>query len=238
MRRSRRAIALRSVAIAIPIAFLLGAASLVAGQLLVSHAARPFTFAGLDEVPARDVAVVPGVGSARPGRPPRNLVERLRVALALYRAHKVKTILVSGVSDDSVRGHDEVVEMRRWLASRGVATEDVLVDPAGYRTLDTMWRAANLLHVSSAIICTQATNVTRAIFLARKEGIDAVGLIAPARTPASARAWRVDALKTVLAVIDTYVLHRKPQVTNANGIVDGRRADGPLVAAQARSSGS
>jgi SanA protein len=236
MRRYGWVIAFKWAALGVTVVLLLGAAGLAAGQALVIHTARPFTFAGLDEVPARDVAVVPGVGSARPGWPPRNLAERLRVALALYRAHKVKTILISGVSDESVNGRDEVIEMRRWLALRGVATEDVLLDPAGYRTLDTMWRAANLLHVSSAIICTQAPNVTRAIFLARSEGIDAVGLIAPVSTPAATRVWRVDALKTLLAIVDIVVLNRDPTVSNSHGVIDGRRtlvarADGAVPSA-------
>ena len=77
------------------------AAALAFGQFWVIRAAQPFTYAGIDEVPVREVALVPGVGCSHPGRPPRNLLERLRVALALYRAHKVGAILISGVADGS-----------------------------------------------------------------------------------------------------------------------------------------
>jgi SanA protein len=194
-----------------------------ASQVWVIRAARPFTYSGIDEVPARDLALVPGVGSARPGRPPRNLSERLRVALALYRAHKVEAILISGIGDGSV--WDEMVEMRRWLGARGVPPERILSDPGGYRTFDTMWRAANVLHVSGVIVCTQVANMTRSLFLARTAGIDAVGLIAPSSTSPTVYGWRQDALKTVLAIADTYILHPQPRISDARGISDGRSLD-------------
>ena len=228
--RRRRATTLRTTAGALSVAIVVCAASLGAGRELVVRAARPFAFAGLGEVPPRDVALVPGVGSWTPWRSPVTLVERLDVALALYRAHKVKAILVSGISDESVRDRDEMVGMQRWLAQRGVPPGDILVDPAGYRTLDTMWRAARLLHVSSAVICTQALNMSRSLFLARAQQIDAVGLATVPR-PMSAGARRVEALKTMLALLDVYMLERRPRVADAAGVVGLAPANKPLAAA-------
>jgi len=198
------------------------AAALAFGQFWVIQAAQPFTYSGIDEVPPREVALVPGVGASYPGCPPRNLLERLRVALALYRAHKVGAILISGVANGSPR--DEMVEMRRWLGFRGVPVEHIISDPGGYRTFDTMWRATNVLHISGAIVCTQVGNMSRSLFLARTAGIDAVGLVAPSRKPtAPVPVWRQDALKTVLALLDTYVLHRQPKLSDARGVIDPRR---------------
>jgi vancomycin permeability regulator SanA len=196
------------------------ASTIAVGQYWVIRSARPFMYVGIDEVPARELALVPGVGSARPGRPSRTLAERLRVALALYRAHKVGGILISGVGDGSAR--DEMVEMRRWLDVRGVPPQHIVSDPGGYRTFDTMWRAANLLHVSGVIICTQVANVTRSIFLARGAGIDAVGVLTPFAQPPSVFGWRQDAFKTILAIVDTYVLHRLPHDSSSHGVFDGR----------------
>ena len=93
-----------------------------------------------------------------------------------------------------------------------------------------MWRAMNVLHISGAIVCTQVGNMTRSLFLARSAGIDAVGLVAPSRNPTpSVPVWRQDALKTVLALLDTYVLHRQPKLSDARGVIDPR----PTVIARA-----
>ena len=216
------------VALGLTAGLFVWAASLTAGQFWAIQKAQPFTYAGIDQVPAREVALVPGVGCARPGRPPRNLSERLRTALALYQAHKVGAILISGIADGSTL--DEMVEMRRWLGVRGVPPEHIISDPAGYRTFDTMWRAANVLHVSGAIVCTQVGNMSRSLFLARGAGIDAVGLVAPSGRPINVPAWRQDALKTVLAILDTYVLHRRPKVSDGRGVIDGRATTATTIA--------
>lgn len=197
----------------------LAAAVLASSQLWITMRGRPFVYTAIDEVPTREMAIVPGVGGSHPGRPGACLLPRLRAALALYRAHKVQSILVSGVGDHS--STDEVVEMRRWLESRGVAVSDIVADPSGHRTLDTMWRASNLLGVRSAIVCTQAPFINRTLFLARGVGIDAVGLVAPS-VAFPQNAWRLDALKVVLALADIYVLHRQARHTDVKGVVDGR----------------
>src|ERR1700690_697209 len=81
----------------------LGAAAMVVGAVLfavsnwwVHRLGRPRIFDAITEVPSRDVAIVPGVGG-RNGLINDRLRSRLRSAVALYRAHKVKDILMSGV---------------------------------------------------------------------------------------------------------------------------------------------
>jgi vancomycin permeability regulator SanA len=216
-------------------------ATLVLGPLLVAAAAglagavfwvnwttHSFRYAGIDQVPARDVAIVPGVG-APTDRMPRILRERLAPALALYRAHKVRAILVSGVGDSPKR--DEITTMVRWLRDRGVAPQHILSDPAGFRTLDTMRRASRLLNVHSAVICTQRVHIARALFLARAAGIDAVGLEAPSLLVAFAPTLRQEAAKNGLALIDTYLIDRQPKYVDVHGARIGQAPAGSQAAA-------
>lgn len=211
-------------------AAVLGAAGFVSIHWGVAYLESVYTYNAIDEVPFREVAVVPGV-RAIDGRPVPKLAERLQVALALYRAHKVRAVLVSGI--ESLTSGDEVTVMRRWLEGHGVVPADIVSDPVGYRTLDTMQRAVSVLHIDSAIICTQGMYMSRALFLARGAGIDAVGLIAPTKSPRRELGMRTEALKTALAFVDTYVLHRGPLVSDAHGAIDGRvSVDRVLVAAR------
>ncbi len=85
-------------------------------------------------------------------------------------------ILVSGDG-----GSGETAAMRRWLLEHGVPDEDIDRDAGGYRTRETMARAARTGGVRAAVVCTQAFHMARSLFLARRAGIDAVGCLADRR---------------------------------------------------------
>ena len=132
--------ALRLVAMGLAVAAALGATGVAASTFWVNWSTHTLRYTGIDQVPARDVAIVPGVGTGT-NRMPRHLEERLAPALGLYRTHKVRAILVSGIGVPPDR--DEIPSMVRWLRARGVPAADIITDPAGFRTLDTMQRAAH-----------------------------------------------------------------------------------------------
>ena len=108
--------------------------------------------------------------------------------------------------------YDEPNAMRRWLVDRGVPDEHVFMDHAGLRTLDTMERAAKVFLVRSAIVCTQQFHLHRAVFLAQRAGIDAVGVRADRRRYLNRRrdALREFVAKSV-AFLDSYVWRRQPR---------------------------
>ena len=111
--------------------------------------------------------------------------------------------------------------MRRWLIQRGVRPSHVIDDHAGFRTLDTMARAAQVYRIDKAVVCTQSFHLPRAVFLARRAGIDAEGLAVDgfsARVAASdaAREWLAD----VMAVVDSYLLRRQPRERGAPASLD------------------
>ena len=107
------------------------------------------------------------------------LEERLARALDLYRAGKVKRLLLSG--DHGQRGYDEVNTMKHWFVERGVPLEHLFLDHAGFDTYDSMVRARKVFGVDSALVITQAFHLPRAIYLARACGIAAEGV--PADPP-------------------------------------------------------
>ena len=184
-----------------------GAAFLLLTNWWVHNRGRQLgTYDALADVPARDVAIVPGTGD-REGRVGDRLRNRLLSGLALYRAHKVKAILVSGVGNRP-GGLDEVSSAQAWLLAHGVSPADLMIDRLGLRTLDTMQRAAKIFGVTSAAICTQPQHADRSLFLAHAAGIDAVGFKADMHHGLPNQEVRFETLKATLAFVDTYVLHR------------------------------
>jgi len=149
-------------------------AALVAVNAWIVGTTAEHRYQQVADVPARQVAIVPGALVYHDGRPSDVLADRLQTAVELYQAGKVGKILASG--DHGRVRYDEVNAMRRWLLARGVASEDVFMDHAGFDTCDTMQRAQRVFRVASAVVVTQDFHLPRAVYLARQAGIDAVGV--------------------------------------------------------------
>lgn len=197
---------------------LTGTAALANGW--VDLYSRPYVFGDLESVPEREVAIVPGCRVFRDGTPSPVLVDRLATARELYQRGLVKKILVSG--DHRAPEYDETNAMWQWLVERGIATEDVFLDHAGLRTLDTMMRAKQVFGVSEAVICTQQFHLARSVFLARRSGIDAIGINADRRTY---ERWARDRVREFFAktvsFVDSYLLQTKPRHLGKPILING-----------------
>lgn len=202
-----------------------GAGATLSGAALVMsfwilRASRAHIYAEMEAVPARTVAIVLGARTYPDGRPSPALEDRLAAALDLYRAGRVAKILVSG--DHAAPEYDEVNAMWRWLRDRGVAPEDLFLDHAGLRTLDSMERAARVFQVRDAVVCTQAFHLPRSVFLARRAGIDAVGLVADRRDYPSALHDDVrEMVARSVAFLDSYLLGTEPRHLGPPIPIDG-----------------
>jgi SanA protein len=156
--------------------FLVGAVAL-AGTLLawlaerrLDRMAEAWSFADVARVPSVDVALVLGTAPIGPeGGPNRYFVYRLDAAAALWKAGKAKYFIVSGSGQ-------EPTAMRAGLVERGVPAEAIYLDPAGYRTWDSVLRARDVYGQKRIVIVSQRFHLDRALFLAREAGVEAWGL--------------------------------------------------------------
>jgi SanA protein len=130
----------------------------------------------LAEVPAAEVAIVPGALVEPDGEMSAMLADRVRRAAALWHAGKVEKVLVSG--DHGAWAYDEPGTMRRALVADGVRPQDVFEDHAGFDTWATMVRARSIFGVRDAVVVTQGFHMPRALYLADAAGIEATGLTA------------------------------------------------------------
>lgn len=202
--------------ILVPIAIVAGASVYVRIQVDPFIAREPS-----QRVPT-PVAIVLGASVYSSGRPSAVVEDRLSAALALYRQGRVRKLLVSG--DHGHSSYDEVNAMAAWLTGAGVPARDVFLDHAGFRTYDTMARAARVFRVQSAFICTQAFHLPRAVFLARRAGIDAVGIEAVPHAYAHGRSGQNlirESLATVVALGDVFVWNRQPRFLGPEIPIDG-----------------
>lgn len=179
-------------------------------RLWLGMYARSRMFA-LTDAPARGVAIVFGAGLWRDGSPTPVLQDRVATAVDLYRAGKVKKLLMSG--DNRFVDYNEPAAMKRIALSLGVPAEDIVLDYAGRRTYDTCYRARAIFGVEQAVLVTQAFHLPRALYTCNRLGVDAVGVSADRRAyPSSSRFyWNVRELfASLTALLDVHVLHPSP----------------------------
>ena len=187
------------------------ALAMIAADRRVESRAAGRVFTSVEGVPAREFGLLLGTTRLVRGKYRNDyFYKRIRAAADLYRAGKIRRIIVSG--DNGRTDYNETSDMERELIADGVSPEDVLSDYAGFRTLDSVVRARNLFGADELTVISQRFHCERAIYLASEHGIDAVGFEADDIALRSVRI-RIAVRETfarVLAALDAEILKTKP----------------------------
>jgi len=133
-------------------------------------------YTNTNSLPKYYTAIVLGARVYKSGQPSIYLKDRLNKALELYNNGIVKRILLSG--DHGTKNYDEVNNMKAYLLKKGIPTEDIFLDHAGFDTFSSMQRAKKVFLINDAIIVSQKFHLARAVYLAQKSDISACGIIA------------------------------------------------------------
>ncbi|MEZ4797520.1 MAG: ElyC/SanA/YdcF family protein [Flavobacteriaceae bacterium] len=152
---------------------LLIALSIYLPNKVITNNAKGKTFTNVKLIPKNKVGIVLGT----PKFVSNGLVNlfytyRLEAAATLYKAQKVDFILASG---DNLTSNDEIKVFKEDLIKLGIPEEKIFLDYAGFRTLDSMVRAKEIFGQESITIISQKFHNERAIYLAKKFDIKAVG---------------------------------------------------------------
>ena len=135
----------------------------------------------LDQVPTEAVIVVLGCKPRSPsGRLNRYFVGRVASAAAAYHHEPSRQILCSGrVFDDM----NEVTELVRGLEAAQVPASAIRRDANSDRTIDSIETVARTFGDKPILFVTQSFHLPRTLFLARRRGLDAWGLLARGGAP-------------------------------------------------------
>lgn len=123
-----------------------------------------------------DCVLVLGAG-VRNGSPTPILQERILRSTEIFDTGCTDRILMSG--DHGREDYDEVNTMKDFATDNSdVLATNILMDHAGFSTYESMYRAKEIFEVDSLIIVTQEYHLYRAIYDARRLGLEAYGVCA------------------------------------------------------------
>ena len=107
------------------------------------------------------------------------LYDRIVTGVDLYRRGVSEVLFMSG--DSRMKHYDEVGVMKRVACEKGVPEDAVDCDGYGLSTYDSIYRAAKLYGCKKAVIVTQEYHLYRAVYIAKKMGLEAYGVSASIR---------------------------------------------------------
>lgn len=176
----------------------------------VERFASPLVFDDFKKLPHTKVAVLLGTSSnLADGGKNQYFENRMNAATELYEAGVVQYILVSG--DNRQRNYNEPVAMQAALIKRGIPQEKIILDYAGFRTLDSMVRAKEVFGQSNFIVISQKFHNERAVYIARHRGINALGFNAhDVEIAAGFKTQMREVLARFKMMLDLYVLKTEP----------------------------
>lgn len=129
----------------------------------------------LEDIPSsNDAIIVLGAGVRSDGTPSDILADRLETSLEVYKANLGSTFILSG--DHGSEEYNEVRAMKDYIMKDNIDEKIIFMDHAGFSTYDTMYRAKEIFKVDKAVIVTNEYHLPRALYIARKLGIEAYGV--------------------------------------------------------------
>lgn len=139
----------------------------------ITKTGNRYCYNSIDSIPHNHCALVLGT-SKYLWNGKRNLfyTNRIRAAVELYNHDKIDFIIVSG--DNRNRNYNEPITMYNDLVAAGIPGKKIILDYAGFRTLDSVVRGKEVFGQDKFTIVSQSFHNQRAIFIARKKGIDAI----------------------------------------------------------------
>ncbi|HUC80682.1 MAG TPA: ElyC/SanA/YdcF family protein [Flavisolibacter sp.] len=143
-------------------------------NLAIDKAAEGKLYSNVDSIPYNKVGLLLGTAKfLASGYTNYYYQYRIDAAVQLYKARKVSYFVISG--DNSRKDYNEPSLMRSDLIAQGVDSTHIYLDYAGFRTFDSMVRLREIFGQQSATIISQPFHNERALYIASKEGIAAVG---------------------------------------------------------------
>lgn len=125
-----------------------------------------------------DCIIILGAG-IRGDKPSHMLEDRLIEGINLYNNNVSNKIIMSG--DHGREEYDEVNIMKNYAIEKGIPSENIFMDHAGFSTYESMYRAKEIFEAKKVVIVTQKYHLYRALYIANQLGVEAYGIGADPR---------------------------------------------------------
>ncbi len=112
-------------------------------------------------------------------KPSPMLEDRLLEAISLYENNVSSKIIMSG--DHGKEDYDEVNIMKNFAIEKGVSSEDIFMDHAGFSSYESIYRAKEVFEAKKVVIVTQEYHLYRALYIANQLGLEAYGVASDPR---------------------------------------------------------
>ena len=107
--------------------------------------------------------------------------------------------------------------MKKYAIKNGVDSSDIFMDHAGLSTYDSMYRLKHIFNVNKVLIVSQEYHLYRAVYIARKLGIDAYAVSAEDKNY-SGQLYR-DIREIIARVKDYFKVKINPESTYTGDII-------------------
>ena len=188
-------------------------------NIRINKVANPYIYHDTADCPKFKIGLLLGTSKyVSNGKPNQYFINRIDAAVKLYKAGRIKYIIVSG--DNSSLSYNEPMRMKKELIKRGIPAEVIYIDYAGFRTLDSVIRAKAIFGQNTFFIISQEFHNKRAVYIARKNGIYAYGFNAEDVKLYQGFFTRVrEIFARVKVFIDLYVSHEQPKYLGEKVII-------------------
>ena len=177
---------------------------IVSCNMIVIYYSKDLLYDNVKDIPYKEVGLLLGTSpSTTKGHTNIYYNYRIDAAFKLYKAKKIKLILISG--DGKFKNYDEPKYMKRDLVKRGIPANKIILDKKGLRTYDSVIRAKDVYGYSEFTVISQKFHNERAVFLAGHNDIDAIGFNAkdaPNQKGKSAQRMRI---REIFAKVKVFV---------------------------------
>ena len=141
--------------------------------MIVRTKNRILTSEKLKDEDGIDCILVLGAG-VKNNKPTNMLEDRILQGIYIYNDKITSKIIMSG--DHGRKEYDEVNIMKNYAKQRGVNSENIFMDHAGFSTYESLYRAKEIFETKKIVIVTQEYHLYRALYIAKALGIQAYGI--------------------------------------------------------------
>ena len=141
---------------------------------IIEKSTNNLVYSCVTEIPHNKVELLLGTSKyLQSGQLNQYFNNRIKAAVALYNAGKIDFIVASG--DNTRKDYNEPVDMKNELVRRGVPKDKIFLDYAGFRTYDSVIRINEIFGQTNFTVISQEFHNRRAIYIANRLGLHAVG---------------------------------------------------------------